>query len=49
MQLPLEETTVTVASLDDLIDMKKKTGRPIDRLDVEALSAIRAAQGTGHD
>jgi predicted nucleotidyltransferase len=41
-QIKLEETVVTVASLDDLIAMKKKVGRPIDLADVDVLKLIQA-------
>ena len=37
----LEGITVLVASLDDLIRMKRAAGRPKDRIEVEVLSALR--------
>jgi hypothetical protein len=39
--------TVRVASLDDLITMKRVVGRPQDLLDVEALEAIKQARRGG--
>ncbi|MFH1018345.1 MAG: DUF6036 family nucleotidyltransferase [Pseudomonadota bacterium] len=41
-RISLEKVVVTVASLDDLIEMKKKVGRPVDLADVSVLEAIRA-------
>lgn len=42
----LDTTTATVASLEDLIAMKRRAGRAQDQADVEALEAI--ARGGGH-
>lgn len=36
-----DDLTIAVASLDDLIRMKRATGRPEDRIEVERLSALR--------
>jgi hypothetical protein len=38
---------VRVASLEDLIAMKKKAGRPVDIADIEALEALRNERETG--
>ena len=37
---------VRVASLEDLIAMKKKAGRPVDIADIEALEALRDERET---
>ena len=37
----IEERTFLVASVDDLIDMKQRSGRPRDLLDIEDLRTIR--------
>jgi hypothetical protein len=38
---------VRVASLEDLITMKKEAGRPVDIADIEALEALRNERETG--
>ncbi len=46
-RITIDETIVTVISLNDLIEMKKKVGRPLDLEDVRALEAImKAGRGT---
>lgn len=42
----LDGTTILVASLDDLINMKRSAGRPKDRAEVEILEALRDALGS---
>ena len=46
-EMPLETTTVKVVSLDDLIAMKRKAGRPRDMLDVEELEQIKRLREEG--
>ncbi len=41
VNVPVGDHVFHVAALDDLIEMKKKAGRPQDLLDVEKLEAIR--------
>jgi len=39
--IPLPSGAVRVASIEDLIEMKKKAGRPQDSADIEALETLR--------
>jgi hypothetical protein len=40
--VPLDEISATVVSLDDLVELKRTSARPLDLADVEALESLRA-------
>jgi hypothetical protein len=46
VRVDLDTTSATVASLEDVVALKRAAGRPIDLADVAALEAI-AAKGGG--
>lgn len=46
-RLDLDGTTVRVASVDDMIAMKKAAGRPQDIADIDELEAIKRLQRRG--
>ena len=43
--MEIESLTVLVASLDDLIQMKRTAGRPTDLIEVEIPAAVREELG----
>ena len=45
VEVVLEDTTVHVASIPDLIQMKRLAGRPKDGADIEALESILEKRG----
>jgi predicted nucleotidyltransferase len=45
--IEVEGSVVLVASIDDLVAMKRATGRPRDLEDIEALEAIRGLRADG--
>ena len=49
LRVPFERTEATVVSLADLIELKRKSGRPLDLDDVQALSSLGATDAAGED
>lgn len=47
LSVPLDTVTAPVIALGDLIEMKRRAGRPQDVLDVEALEALAAEPADG--
>ena len=45
MDIKIDNLTLPVISIDKLIKMKKKTGRTIDKLDIEELKKIKKLKG----
>jgi predicted nucleotidyltransferase len=43
----IEGESVTVCSIEDLIELKLKAGRPQDMVDIEKLRRIREKRGHG--
>ena len=43
VSISVEQSTFYVASIDDLIEMKSKAGRPQDLLDIETLTRLKAS------
>lgn len=43
VSISLERSTFYDASIDDLIEMKSKAGRPQDLLDIETLNRLKAS------
>jgi hypothetical protein len=49
MQIPVQGTTIRVASIPDLIRLKRIAGRPQDRADIEALERLLHRRGDPAD
>jgi predicted nucleotidyltransferase len=45
-EVALNNTTVRIASVEDLIVLKRHAGRPQDLADIEQLEAIRRRKGS---
>jgi hypothetical protein len=45
LRVPLDATTAPVVALDDLIALKRASGRPLDLSDIEALLALSSESG----
>lgn len=46
-QITVGSLTIPVASIPDLIRMKERSGRPLDRADIDALQALRDYDANG--
>lgn len=46
LRIKVDDLTLPVISMDNLIKMKKKTGRAIDDLDIEELTKIKKLKGS---
>ncbi len=44
LRVPLEKTEAIVIALEDLIELKKRVGRPRDQEDIAALESLREAE-----
>lgn len=47
LRVPLERVEITLIALDDLLDLKRRAGRPLDLQDVAALESIRTEAEPG--
>jgi len=47
VEVPLRSVSVRIASIDDLITMKRSAGRPLDLADIEALEHIKGRSDQG--
>lgn len=48
LRVPLDRIEATVIALDDLVALKKRAGRPLDRQDVAALESLRDGGAPDH-
>jgi hypothetical protein len=49
LRVPFERTEAAVVSLADLIELKRKSGRPLDLDDIQALSSLGATDAARED